>query len=167
MKIILYISGGVHLELRKEKEVVKNPSLFMRFLNRVEIVGNKLPDPVTIFVILWFLIIGISAIVANSGVTAVHPGTGETVAAVNLLSKEQMQLFLKNVVSNFTSFAPLGLVLVTMLGAGLAEKVGMMESLLKSFAGKIPPQLVTATTILVGIVANCVADAGLDRKSVV
>lgn len=148
------------MELRKEKEVVKKPSLFMRFLNRVEIVGNKLPDPVTIFVILWFLIIGISAIVANSGVTAVHPGTGETVAAVNLLSKEQMQLFLKNVVSNFTSFAPLGLVLVTMLGAGLAEKVGMMESLLKSFAGKIPPQLVTATTILVGIVANCVADAG-------
>ena len=113
------------MELRKEKEVVKKPSLFMRFLNRVEIVGNKLPDPVTIFVILWFLIIGISVIVANSGVTAVHPGTGETVAAVNLLSKEQMQLFLKNVVSNFTSFAPLGLVLVTMLGAGLAEKVGI------------------------------------------
>ena len=141
MKIILYIRGEVDLELRKEKEVVKKPSLFMRFLNRVEIVGNKLPDPVTIFVILWFLIIGISVIVANSGVTAVHPGTGETVAAVNLLSKEQMQLFLKNVVSNFTSFAPLGLVLVTMLGAGLAEKVGMMESLLKSFAGKIPPQL--------------------------
>ena len=59
MKIILYIRGEVHLELRKEKEVVKKPSLFMRFLNRVEIVGNKLPDPVTIFVILWFLIIGI------------------------------------------------------------------------------------------------------------
>ena len=53
MKIILYIRGEVHLELRKEKEVVKKLSLFMRFLNRVEIVGNKLPDPVTIFVILF------------------------------------------------------------------------------------------------------------------
>ena len=81
------------MELRKEKEVVKNPSLFMRFLNRVEIVGNKLPDPVTIFVILWFLIIGISAIVANSGVTAVHPGTGETVAAVTYYQKNKCNYF--------------------------------------------------------------------------
>ena len=148
------------MEQRKEIEIIKKPSLFMRFLNKVEVVGNKLPDPGTIFAILCVLVIGISAVVANSGITAVHPGTGETVSAVNLLSKEQMQLFLKSIVTNFTAFAPLGLVLVTMLGAGLAEKVGMMESLLKSFADKIPSKLVTATIILVGIIANCVADAG-------
>ena len=108
------------MEQRKEIEIIKKPSLFMRFLNKVEVVGNKLPDPGTIFAILCVLVIGISAVVANSGITAVHPGTGETVSAVNLLSKEQMQLFLKSIVTNFTAFAPLGLVLVTMLGAGLA-----------------------------------------------
>ncbi|MGM9533183.1 AbgT family transporter [Intestinibacter sp.] len=132
----------------------------MRFLNGVERVGNKLPDPVTIFFILWFVVIAISAIVAKSGVTAVHPGTGETVVGINLLSKEQMQLFLKSILTNFTGFAPLGLVLVTMLGAGLAEKVGMMEVMLKSVTNKIPKKSVTAAVIFIGIMANAVADAG-------
>ncbi|MGM9534871.1 MAG: AbgT family transporter [Intestinibacter sp.] len=132
----------------------------MRFLNGVERVGNKLPDPVTIFFALWFIVMIISAIVAKSGVTAVHPGTGETVSGINLLSKEQMQLFLKSILTNFTGFAPLGLVLVTMLGAGLAEKVGMMEVMLKSVTNKIPKKLVTAAVIFIGIMANAVADAG-------
>ena len=146
--------------MKKREVAVEKQSLFMRFLNGVEVVGNKLPDPVTIFFILWFVVIAISAIVAKSGVSAVHPGTGETVAGVNLLSKEQLQLFLNNIVTNFTGFAPLGLVLVTMLGAGLAEKVGMMEVMLKSVADKIPAKLVTAAIIFIGIMANAVADAG-------
>ena len=146
--------------MKKREVAVEKQSLFMRFLNGVEVVGNKLPDPVTIFFILWFVVIAISAIVAKSGVSAVHPGTGETVTGVNLLSKEQLQLFLNNIVTNFTGFAPLGLVLVTMLGAGLAEKVGMMEVMLKSVADKIPAKLVTAAIIFIGIMANAVADAG-------
>lgn len=146
--------------MEKKQATAEKQSLFMRFLNGVERVGNKLPDPVTIFFILWFVVIAISAIVAKSGVTAVHPGTGETVVGVNLLSKEQMQLFLTSILTNFTGFAPLGLVLVTMLGAGLAEKVGMMEIMLKSVASKIPNKLVTAAVIFIGIMANAVADAG-------
>ena len=146
--------------MEKKQATAEKQSLFMRFLNGVERVGNKLPDPVTIFFGLWFVVIAISAIVAKSGVTAVHPGTGETVAGVNLLSKEQLQLFLSSIVTNFTGFAPLGLVLVTMLGAGLAEKVGMMEIMLKSVASKIPNKLVTAAVIFIGIMANAVADAG-------
>lgn len=146
--------------MEKKQATAEKQSLFMRFLNGVERVGNKLPDPVTIFFALWFIVMIISAIVAKSGVTAVHPGTGETVSGINLLSKEQMQLFLKSILTNFTGFAPLGLVLVTMLGAGLAEKVGMMEVMLKSVTNKIPKKLVTAAVIFIGIMANAVADAG-------
>ena len=141
--------------------------LLMRFLNVVERIGNKLPDPVTIFVILWFVVLVLSYIVSKSGVTAVHPGqideaTGKNlvVTGVNLLSKEQLQLFLGNVVTNFTSFAPLGLVLVTMLGAGLAERSGLMETVMKTTVTKVPKKLLTATIIFVGILANAVADAG-------
>ena len=72
--------------MKKREVAVEKQSLFMRFLNGVEVVGNKLPDPVTIFFILWFVVIAISAIVAKSGVSAVHPGTGETVTGVNLLT---------------------------------------------------------------------------------
>lgn len=146
--------------MEKKQATVEKQGLFMRFLNGVERVGNKLPDPVTIFFILWFVVIAISAIVAKSGATAVHPGTGETIVGVNLLSKEQLQLFLTSILTNFTGFAPLGLVLVTMLGAGLAEKVGMMEVMLKSLANKIPRKLVTAAIIFIGIMANAIADAG-------
>ena len=141
--------------------------LLMRFLNVVERIGNKLPDPVTIFVILWFVVLVLSYIVSKSGVTAVHPGqideaTGKNlvVTGVNLLSKEQLQLFLGNVVTNFTSFAPLGLVLVTMLGAGLAERSGLMETVMKTTVTKVPKKLLTATIIFVGILANAVADDG-------
>lgn len=147
--------------------VEKKEGLLMRFLNVVERVGNKLPDPVTIFVILWFVVMILSYFVAKSGVTAIHPGqideaTGKNlvVKGVNLLSKEQLQLFLTNIVTNFTSFAPLGLVLVTMLGAGLAEKSGYMETVMKSTVTKVPKKLLTGTIIFVGIMANAVADAG-------
>lgn len=151
----------------KRKKNLKKQSLMMRFLNGVEKVGNKLPDPVTIFVLLSVFVLILSAVVANSGISAVHPGqidetTGKNlvVQGVNLLSKEQMQLFLANVVSNFTGFAPLGLVLVTMLGAGLAERSGYMEAVMKSSVTKVPKQLLTATILFIGIMANAVADAG-------
>ncbi len=150
----------------KAKEI-KKEGLLMRFLNMVERVGNKLPDPVTIFVVLWFVVMILSYFVSKSGVSAVHPGvidetTGENliVQGVNLLSKEQLQNFLKNVVVNFTSFAPLGLVLVTMIGAGLAEKSGYMETVMKTTVTKVPKQLLSGTIIFVGIMANAVADAG-------
>lgn len=145
----------------------KKEGLLMRFLNIVEKVGNKLPDPVTIFVILCFVVMILSYFVAKSGISAPHPGqidesTGENliVKGVNLLSKEQLQLFLTSIVKNFTSFAPLGLVLVTMLGAGLAEKSGYMETVMKTTVTKVPKKLLTATIIFVGIMANAVADAG-------
>lgn len=131
-----------------------------RLLNSVERVGNKLPDPVTIFFILCGVIFVLSAIIASQDISAIHPSTGEKIIAVNLLSKEQLKIFLGSIVSNFQSFAPLGLVLVTMLGAGIAEKTGLMEVLMKQSINKVPKKLVTGTIIFVGIVANAAADAG-------
>ena len=96
----------------------KKVGLLDRVLNSVERVGNKLPDHVTIFFILCGVIFVLSA-------------TGEKIIAINLLTKEQLKIFLGSIVSNFQSFAPLGLVLVTMLGAGIAEKIGLMEVLMK------------------------------------
>jgi len=145
--------------LSKVKEN-KKVGLLDKTLNWVERVGNKLPDPVTIFFILCGVILILSAIIASQDVSAIHPSTGEKIVAINLLSKEQLKIFLGSVVSNFQSFAPLGLVLVTMLGAGIAEKTGLMEVLMKQSINKVPKKLVTGTIIFVGIVANAAADAG-------
>lgn len=116
----------------------------------------------------------LSYFVAKSGVTAIHPGqvdetTGKNlvVQGLNLLSKEQLQLFLTSIVTNFTSFAPLGLLLVTILGAGLAEKSGYMETVMKTTVTKVPKKLLTGTIIFVGIIANAVVDAGFSANLMV
>lgn len=87
-------------------KAVKKESLFNRALNVVEVVGNRLPDPVTIFLALCVLVIIASYIIGSKGVSVVHPGTGETIQAVNLLTKEQLQILLGSIVSNFQGFAP-------------------------------------------------------------
>lgn len=131
-----------------------------KILDKIEKVGNKLPDPVTIFIILCIVVMIVSTLISNSKISVVHPMTKETVKAVNLLEKSQLQKFLGNIVSNFQGFAPLGLVLVTMLGAGVAEKSGFMESLMKKSISKVPKKLITLTIIFVGIVSNAAGDAG-------
>ncbi|MEG2788172.1 MAG: AbgT family transporter [Romboutsia sp.] len=138
----------------------KKGSFFNRILNKIEVVGNKLPDPVTIFLGLCILVLIASNIIASKGVSVLHPGTNETVAVVNLLSKEQLQLILTNVVSNFQGFAPLGLVLVVMIGAGMCDKVGLMESAIKSCASKISGKSVTLVIMILGMLANLASDAG-------
>ncbi len=135
-------------------------SLFDRVLDGIERVGNKLPDPVTIFLSLTMIIIFISALVAKQNVSVVHPGTGETIEAINLMTKSQLQIFLSSIVKNFQGFAPLGLVLVTMLGAGVSDKSGLMTSTIKASVSKIPEGYVTIVVMTIGMLANIASDAG-------
>ena len=149
-----------NLKVQNEKE--QKDSLFNRFLNKVEVMGNKLPDPVTIFLGFSIIVLIASSLIANTGegLSVVHPGTGETIAVVNLLSKEQLQLILTSIVSNFQGFAPLGLVLVVMIGAGMCDKVGLMEAAIKACASKISGKSVTLVVMILGMLANLASDAG-------
>ncbi|RDY26917.1 AbgT family transporter [Romboutsia weinsteinii] len=141
-------------------KAVKKESLFNRALNVVEVVGNRLPDPVTIFLALCVLVIIASYIIGSKGVSVVHPGTGETIQVVNLLTKEQLQILLGSIVSNFQGFAPLGLVLVTMIGAGVCDKSGLMTATIKASTSKIPKSKVTIVVMTIGMLANIASDAG-------
>ncbi|KAJ52936.1 aminobenzoyl-glutamate transport protein [Clostridium tetanomorphum] len=133
-------------------------NLFEKFLNKVEIVGNKMPDPVTIFLILSLIVMIISWIA--SGSTVINPSTNKVVAVVNLLSKDGMRTILMQCVTKFQEFPPLGMVLVVMLGAGVAEKSGLMTAAMKNSITKVPKSLVTGTLILVCILADGAGDAG-------
>ena len=97
------------------------PGLFQRVLNRVEIAGNKLPQPVTLFLILAAIVLVASWIFSMLGISAIHPGTQEEIKAVNLLSAEGIRRIFTSMVKVFTDFPPLGLVLVVMIGIGVAE----------------------------------------------
>ncbi len=130
------------------------------FLVAIEVGGNKLPDPVSIFVILTLFFMVLSYLLAVNGVMITHPLTQKEVSVVNMLSATSLQTLLSGTVKNFQAFPPLGLVLVVMIGAGVADKTGLMRALLKRTIAKTPPKYVTTIVVLVGICANAAGDAG-------
>jgi aminobenzoyl-glutamate transport protein len=144
----------------KRMESGARRGLTARFLDSVERVGNRLPDPVTLFVILILLVMFVSLGAAFTGVSAVHPGTGEPVDAVNLFSAEQVRRILTQMPQTFAAFPPLGLVLLVMLGIGVAERSGMIETALRAFVRSVPQKLITASIVLAGMLSSLAVDAG-------
>lgn len=111
---------------------------FNRLLNRVEWLGNKLPHPITLFAILAVLVIIASAVLSAFNVSVEDPTqAGETLEVQNLLSAEGIQYLFTSMVDNFINFAPLGVVLATMIGIGVAERSALsaqhFEALLHLF----------------------------------
>ncbi|MFW5757575.1 MAG: AbgT family transporter [Bacteroidota bacterium] len=138
---------------------------FKKLLDKIEIFGNKLPQPVTLFAVLMGLVLLLSWIFG--GVSVVKPGTGagtgtaeEFILVQNLLTKEGFQRIFTSMVDVFASFPPLGLVLVVMLGIGVAEHTGMIAVALKVFVSKVPNFLITASIVTAGMVSSVAADAG-------
>ena len=96
------------------------------FLTTVERGENALPHPGTLFAILAGVVVVVSAIAARTGLEVIHPGTGELIQPVSLATVEGLHRILTQMVTNFTSFAPLGTVLVAMLGIGVMESSGLI-----------------------------------------
>lgn len=133
---------------------------FQKVLDKVERVGNKLPQPVTLFVMLMGIVLVASFIASLFGVKAVHPGTGNTIEAVNLLDAAGIQRIFTEMVTVFTDFPPLGLVLVVMLGIGVAEKSGLIAVSLRAFVKSVPSKLITFSIVTAGMLSSIAADAG-------
>ncbi|HEX6859191.1 MAG TPA: AbgT family transporter [Caulobacteraceae bacterium] len=132
----------------------------MRFLDAVERLGDRLPDPVFIFAWLVLALVVASVICAAMGVSAVHPGDGELLVAKSLLDGENVRRLLTEMPKTLTGFAPLGYVLLVMLGAGLAERVGLLSAVIRILVRGTPRALLTPTIIVVGLFANHAADSG-------
>jgi aminobenzoyl-glutamate transport protein len=130
------------------------------FLNGVERVGNALPHPATLFGIFALIILVLSAVFAALGTSAIHPVTGENFEVINLLSRDGLHQILTEMVKNFTSFAPLGIVIVAMLGIGLAENSGLISVLIKALVTYSPEKLLTFIIVLSGIISNLASSVG-------
>ncbi|WP_339227065.1 AbgT family transporter [Oceanobacillus sp. FSL K6-2867] len=135
--------------------------LFQRFLDRVEATGNKLPHPVTLFAILALIVLLLSAVFQPLGISVEHPGEeGTTVEIKNLLNAEGIQYIFSSMTDNFIGFAPLGVVLVTMLGIGVAERTGLISALLRGFVLSVPKRFITLGLVFAGIMSSVASDAG-------
>lgn len=139
---------------------MKKTGLFQKMLNWTERAGNALPHPATLFALFALSVLVISFIGYLLGWEVVHPGTGETVTPVNLLSREGLHRILLEMVDNYTGFAPLGIVMVAMLGIGIAEKSGLVHALIRLLVLNSPRHLLTFVVVFSGIVSNVASDIG-------
>jgi aminobenzoyl-glutamate transport protein len=131
-----------------------------RFLAIVERGGNALPHPATLFAMMAALVVVISAIAAQFDLSAIHPGTGKPVVVVSLLSLSGLHRMMTELVSNFTSFAPLGTVLVAMLGIAVAEGSGLIGASLKLVVLSAPPRALTMAVVFAGVMSNMGGEVG-------
>ncbi len=125
----------------------------------VERIGNRLPDPVFLFVWLVCVLIAVSAIGSTFGLSAAHPITKETISVVSLLSGNNVGLLLTQMPTTFTHFHPLGYTLVVMLGAGVAEKSGMLSAVMRASVQGRQKIILTPIVASVGMLGNLAADA--------
>lgn len=138
----------------------KKRRLLQRVLTGIEVVGNKLPHPATLFALLAVVVVLLSWLLANLQVTAEDPVEGGQIEIFNLLSAEGIEWLFTSAVDNFLGFAPLGVVLVTMLGIGLAEQTGLIGALLRGFILAVPRSLVTMGIVFAGVMSSVASDAG-------
>lgn len=129
------------------------------WFDRVETFGDKIPNPLYLFIIFCLLIAVISAILSATGTSVLHPVSNEVVAIKNLISGEGLVYILQSTVSNFVNFQPLGLVLCMMIAVGLVQEVGLADSAIKALLLNAPKQFVTASIFIVGIIGNLASDA--------
>lgn len=142
------------------KENIEQDTVLNRFLYKVEKAGNALPQPAYMFFLLAVGVVILSAIISYFNVQAVHPVKGDTISAVNLLSAKGLHTILTDMLKNFTGFAPLGTVLVAMLGFSLTEKSGLLGALLRLLVIKSPKQLLVPAVLLAGIMSHTAGDIG-------
>ena len=130
------------------------------FLGTVERVGNKLPDPAVLFIALLFIVWVLSWVLSYVSFDVVDPRTNSPLVIKNLMSGSAFTEFLSVMVTNFSHFHPVGVVLVAMLGIGVAEHTGFINSALRALLNVTPEKMLTPMVIAVGIVSHTAADAG-------
>ncbi|MBX8945571.1 MULTISPECIES: AbgT family transporter [Lysinibacillus] len=145
--------------MQGNSQTIKKKSWIDNMLDKIERAGNKLPDPITLFIILAGVVLVLSWVLSMLGISAVQPGTEDVIQVKNLLSQEGLILILTQMVSTFTGFAPLGLVIVTMIGIGLAEQTGLISAVMKKIVMSAPTKLIVPFIIFTGLVGNLAADA--------
>ena len=136
---------------------------FAAFLNVVERLGNLLPHPVTLFALFAAGIVLLSGVAAwlDLSVEDIRPDTkGEQIRAVSLMSAEGLRRISMGLVTNFTGFAPLGTVLVALLGVGVAERSGLLSAAIRALVLAAPRRLLTPTIVLAAVLSNTASEMG-------
>lgn len=135
-------------------------SLMQRFLNKVEKGGNALPHPATLFGILALSVLFFSWIGSLLDWEAIHPATGADIKIVNLLAKDEFHKLIQDMAKIYTSFTPLGIVMLALIGLGVAESSGFLSAAIRLLISKAPPKMLTFIIVFTGVLSNTASDLG-------
>lgn len=130
-------------------------------LGTIERVGNALPHPFILFLIITGVLVAVAAILAAVGVSVKNPTSGEVVVVKSLLNKEGFEWFMTKMVSNFSSFAALGVVLAMQMAIGVAEGSGLLTTAMRRAILGVPMWLLTAAVIFLGINGSIASEASI------
>lgn len=141
---------------------------FDKFLNFIEVAGNKLPHPVAMFFGFFIITIFLSAVLAKTGISVTYQEISRATGAVidktttvqSLLTASGIRGILTSGVDNFTGHAALGSIIVAMLGVGLAEGSGLINAVIKKVVLSTPKSMVAGIVVFAGVMSNIASDAG-------
>lgn len=150
-----------------EKSTAKRSPL-QAVLDGVEVVGDKVPHPAIIFVVLIGIVMVLSQIFAWTGASVTYENanivTDEietiTVSVRSLLDADGIRFIFTSAVDNFNSFGVVGVILVAMLGVGLAEEVGLISAMIRRLVILTHPRLITFMVVFLGVLSSVATDAG-------
>lgn len=129
------------------------------WLDRIENIGNKIPDITMLFFFATFVCIGLSFVLSQITFDYIHPLTQQPIQVLNLLSANEIMGLFRSMVKNFVNFPPLGIVIVATLGIGIAEGSGYVTAALKKMLAVVPMSAVTPSVIFIGILAHVASDS--------
>lgn len=134
--------------------------IFNKSLDYIEIVGNRLPHPATLFAIIALIVALASMIGDWFALSVIHPGDGSIIKVKSLLNGEGIRWIYTNVVHNFVNFPPLGYVLAVMIGIGVAEGSGLFDSMIRALVLNAPSKLITGSIVFAGVISHLASEAG-------
>ncbi|MCO6453920.1 MAG: AbgT family transporter [Pirellulaceae bacterium] len=143
-------------------------TLFQRALDGIERLGNKVPHPAVLFLFLLLVVVLLSHLFHWLGASVTyerinletHEVEQATTAARSLLSAEGIRFIFTSVVANFINFGPVGIIMVAMIGVGLAERAGLIGALIRKIVIVAPPRAMTAILVTLGVLSSIASDAG-------
>ena len=128
-------------------------------LGWIEKIGNRLPDPFWLFVILAGVVAVASWLASMAGLSAVDPSSGEEIHVESLLTGDNLSRMVTDAVDNFIAFPPLGVILATMLGVAVAEQTGLLAAMVRAMVDRVSPKMLTFMVALAGVTGSVASDA--------
>lgn len=131
------------------------------FLSAVERVGNKLPHPLILFLYITVILAVLSCVLAAMKISATNPMNGELVSVKSIISREGLVWIIENMLKNFSTFAPLGLVLAMQMAIGVADESGLLSTFMRKAILGVPLWALSATVIFLGINGSIASEASI------